>query len=27
MRLDAIGVLLQRDQQPLLVHVTGIGDQ
>lgn len=26
-RLDAIGVLLQRDQQPVLVHVTGIGDQ
>ena len=27
MRLDAIGVLLQRDHQPVLVHVTGIGDQ
>lgn len=27
MRLDAIGVLLQHDQKPLLVHVTGIGDQ
>ena len=27
MRLDAIGVLLQRDQPPVLVHVTGIGDQ
>ena len=27
MRLDAIGVLLQRDQQPVLVHVSGIGDQ
>lgn len=26
-RLDAIGVLLRRDQQPVLVHVTGIGDQ
>ena len=26
-RLDAIGVLLQRDQQPVLVHITGIGDQ
>lgn len=26
-RLDAIGVLLQHDQQPLLVHVTGIGDR
>ena len=26
-RLDAIGVLLQRDHQPVLVHVTGIGDQ
>ena len=26
-RLDAIGVLLQHDQKPLLVHVTGIGDQ
>lgn len=25
-RLDAIGVLLQRDHQPVLVHVTGIGD-
>lgn len=24
-RLDAIGVLLQHDQQPVLVHVTGIG--
>ena len=27
MRLDAIGVLLQRDQKPVLVHITGIGDQ
>src|SRR6476469_4169839 len=27
MRLDAIGVLLQHDQKPVLVHVTGIGDQ
>ena len=27
MRLDAIGVLLQHDQRPVLVHVTGIGDQ
>jgi hypothetical protein len=26
-RLDAIGVLLQRDQQPVLVHITGIGDR
>lgn len=26
-RLDAIGVLLERDQQPVLVHVTGIGDR
>lgn len=26
-RLDAIGVLLQRDHQPVLVHITGIGDQ
>jgi putative endonuclease len=26
-RLDAIGVLLQRDQKPVLVHITGIGDQ
>ena len=27
LRLDAIGVLLQHDQQPVLVHITGIGDQ
>ena len=27
MRLDAIGVLLQHDHQPVLVHITGIGDQ
>jgi putative endonuclease len=26
-RLDAIGVLLQRDHRPVLVHITGIGDQ
>jgi putative endonuclease len=26
-RLDAIGVLLERDQPPALVHITGIGDQ
>lgn len=26
-RLDAIGVLLRRDQPPVLVHVTGIGDR
>ena len=26
-RLDAIGVLPQRDHQPVLVHITGIGDQ
>lgn len=26
-RLDAIGVLLQRGCQPVLVHITGIGDQ
>ena len=26
-RLDAIGVLLQRDHQPVLVHITGIGDR
>ena len=24
---DDIGVLLQHDQRPVLVHVTGIGDQ
>ena len=27
MRLDAIGVLLQHDQQPVLVHITGIGER
>ena len=27
MRLDAIGVLLERDQQPVLVHITGIGER
>ncbi|MFT4164999.1 MAG: YraN family protein [Microlunatus sp.] len=25
-RLDAIGVLLERDQQPVLTHITGIGE-
>lgn len=25
-RLDAIGILLSGDRQPVLVHVTGIGD-
>jgi hypothetical protein len=27
MRIDAIGVLLEHDQKPVLVHITGIGDQ
>lgn len=27
LRIDAIGVLLQRDHQPVLVHITGIGDE
>ena len=25
-RLDAIGVLLERDRQPVLTHITGIGE-
>lgn len=25
-RLDAIGVLLERDQQPVLTHIVGIGE-